>query len=106
MKRNRIAGGERLALIRQAAKLYGDFSGHESEIVGRVRAPKIPPVLVKVGQIDFIGYRTVRDGRKEKYIHKFAKGAKPMFCVSADGKQIFLLGGNYSFTEQGIVDKT
>jgi hypothetical protein len=106
MKRNRVAGGERLAMLKQAARLYGDFSGHEAEIVGRVKAPKIPRVLVKIGQIDGILYRTVRDGKKEKYIHKFAKGAKPTFCVSSDGKQIFLLGGRYRFTEQGIIDET
>jgi hypothetical protein len=106
MSKNRVAGGERLELLKQAAKLYGDFSGHEAEIVGRAKAPKIPRVLVKIGEIDFIGYRTVRDGRKEKYIHKFKGSAKPMFCVSPDGKQIFLLGGRYNFTEQGIVDKT
>ena len=27
-----------------------------------------------------------------------------MFIVSPDGKQLFLIGGNYTFTERGIVD--
>jgi len=106
MRKNHVAGGERLALLKQGAKLYTDFSGHEAEVVGKVKAPPMPKVLVEIGLIDFIGYRTVRDGRKEKYIHKFKGSAKPGFYVTPDGKQIVLIGGKYTFTEQGIEDRT
>lgn len=107
LKRNpAIAGGERLELLKKGARLFEEFSGHDAEVIGRVKAPTIPRVLVQIGKIDFIGYRTMRDGEREKYIHKFKGAAKPLFCVTPDGKQIFLIGGSYEFTEQGIIDKT
>jgi hypothetical protein len=54
--------------------------------------------------VDGILYSTVRDGVLEKYIHKFRKADRPLFVVSPDGKQLFLVDGNYTFTERGIVD--
>jgi len=96
----------RLEFIRRGAKLYEDFSGHKAEIVGRTRKPKIPDVLVNVGIIDFIGYTTVRDGERQEFIHKFKAAAKPLFCVTPDGRHIYLLEGRYDFTEAGIVDKS
>jgi hypothetical protein len=96
----------RLEFVRRGAKLYEDFSGHKARIVGKLKKPKIPDVLVNVGLVDFIGYTTVQDGRKEKYIHKFKPRAKPLFCVTPNGDYIYLLEGKYEFTEQGIVDRT
>lgn len=92
--------------VRKAARLYERFSGHEAEEIGRVKIPALPAVGVAIGDIDGVLYTTVRDGREEKYIHKFAKKDKPLFVVSPDGKQLFLVGGRYTFTERGIVDKS
>jgi hypothetical protein len=92
--------------LRNAAKLYGDFTGHEAELVDTIDKPVLPDVMLVIGDLDFIGYTTVRDGETEKYIHKFQKKCRPLFMVSHDGKQLFLLGGSYDFTELGIVDKT
>jgi len=92
--------------IDQAADLYERFSGHDPEEIGRVHIPDYPKVGVAIGDVDGILYTTVRDGVEEKYIHKFHKRDKPMFVVSPDGKSLFLLGGNYTFTERGIVDKS
>lgn len=91
-------------LVDQAADLYERFSGHDPEEIGRVRVPTIPRVGVAIGEVDGILYSTVRDGKFEKYIHKFHKKDRPLFVVSPDGKQLFLIGGNYTFTERGIVD--
>lgn len=88
----------------QAADLYERFSGHEPEAIGRVRVPPTPRVGVAIGEVDGILYSTVRDGVLEKYIHKFRKSDRPLFVVSPDGKQLFLIGGAYTFTERGIVD--
>lgn len=96
----------RSAQVRRAANLYERFSGHEAEEAGRVKVPPVPPVGVAIGVVDFIGYTTVRDGVTEKYIHKFKPADKPLFVVSPDGKQIYLVGGGYDFTERGIVDHT
>lgn len=92
--------------IRDAAALYADFSGHEPEIVGELDKPVIPDVLIGIGEIDGIMYSTIRDGVLEKYIHRFNKKSRPLFAVSPDGKQLFMLGGAYNFTERGIVDET
>jgi hypothetical protein len=92
--------------LRDAGQLYSDFTGHEAEVIDELDKPEYPDVLLCVGDIDFIGYTTVRDGVTEKYIHKFKKNCRPLFTVSPDGTQIFLLGGSYDFTERGIVDKT
>ena len=91
-------------LVDQAADLYERFFGHDPEEIGRVTVPTIPRVGVAIGEVDGILYSTVRDGKFEKYIHKFHKKDRPLFVVSPDGKQLFLIGGNYTFTERGIVD--
>lgn len=49
-------------------------------------------------------YTTVRDGKKERYIHNFKKSARPNLVASHDGAKIALIGGNYRFTDRGIVD--
>lgn len=93
-------------LVNQAADLYERFSGHDPEEIGTVTIPDLPPVGVAIGEVDGILYTTVRDGVKEKYIHKFHAKDKPLFVVSPDGKSLFLVGGNYTFTERGIVDRS
>ena len=90
--------------ISRAADLYERFSGHEAEAIGKVRVNPMPKVGVAIGEVDGILYTTVRDGVLEKYIHKFRKADKPLFVVSPDGKSLHLVGGNYTFTERGIVD--
>ncbi len=90
--------------IRRAADLYERFSGHEAEIAGRIEVPEIPRVGVCVGEVDGILYTTVRDGVTEKYIHKFKAADRPLFVVAPDGRQLYLVGGGYDFTERGIVD--
>jgi len=92
--------------ISRAADLYERFSGHEAEAIGKVRVNPMPKVGVAIGEVDGILYTTVRDGVLEKYIHKFRRVDKPLFVVSPDGKQLFLVGGNYTFTERGIVDES
>jgi len=96
----------RNAAIKRGASLYERFTGHEAEIVGRVKVPSTPKVGVIIGDVDFIGYTTIRDGRVEKYIHRFAKSDCPALVVAPDGRSIHLIGGRYTFTERGIVDKS
>lgn len=92
--------------VRRAADLYERFSGHEAEEIGRIKVKPMPKVGVAIGECDGILYTTMRDGKVEKYIHKFNRADKPVFVVSEDGKQLFLIGGRYTFTERGIVDKS
>lgn len=91
--------------LRNASKLYEDFSGHEAEIVKRLPKPEIPDVMALIGRVDGLLYTTVRDGKTERYIHEFKGKSRPQFAVSHDGTQLYLLGGAYDFTERGIVDR-
>jgi hypothetical protein len=93
-------------LIRKASALYEKFSGHTATEGARIKIPKMPAVAVCIGDIDGILYTTVRDGVVERYIHKFRAKDKPLFAVSPDGKQLFMIGGNYNFTERGIIDES
>lgn len=92
--------------IKDAKRLYERFTGHEGEVVATVDKQLMPDVLMVIGELDFVGYTTVRDGNTESYIHKFKKKSRPLLCSSPDGKQLYMLGGAYDFTERGIVDKT
>lgn len=65
----------------------------------------IPDVALKIGHCDGVLYTTVRDGKTEKYIHKFRKSSRPLLAATFDGNQLVLLGGAYQFTDRGIVDK-
>ena len=92
--------------IEQARDLYERFSGHNAVELGSVKIPPLPAVGVAIGEVDGILYSTIRDGVLEKYIHRFRKSDRPLFVVSPDGKVLYLLGGNYNFTERGIVDES
>lgn len=92
--------------VQRAADLYERFSGHEADEYARVTVPRPCKTAVAIGDVDGILYTTVRDGVVEKYIHKFHRNDRPIFAVSPDGKQILFVGGNYDFTERGIVDKS
>jgi len=92
--------------IERAADLYERFTGHDALELGRVKVPAMPAVGVAIGEVDGILYSTIRDGVLEKYIHKFRKSDRPLFVVSPDGKVLYLLGGDYNFTERGIVDES
>lgn len=91
--------------LEQAMDLYQRFSGHEPEVVGRTKRPKIPNVGIVIGEMDGVTYETVRDGEKLQYFHRFNKKSRPLLVSSFDGKQLFIVGGRYDFTEDGIVDK-
>lgn len=90
--------------LHKGAALYEDFTGHDAEEMGMFDLGPIPKVAVVVGELEAVIYNTVRDGKHERYIHKFKARARPMFAVSPDGRQLLLLGGDYDFTERGIVD--
>ena len=91
--------------LRRAAALYEDFSGHDADEIERVKKPDIPDVLTVIGSLEGVIYTTTRDGKPEKYIHRFKRGSQGLLCVGPDGDQLFIIGGKYLFTDRGIVDK-
>jgi len=69
-----------------------------------VHIPDTPTVAAPIGSLDAVMYTTIRDGKVEKYIHRFAKSDRPLLAVTPDGRQLLIVGGLYRFTEAGIVD--
>lgn len=89
--------------LQAAAELYEDFTGHKADHYDEYNV-EWPHVGLKIGKCDGVLYETVRDGITEHYIHKFKKSARPVLAASHDGKALALIGGNFAFTERGIVD--
>lgn len=90
--------------LQQAGKLLQEFSGHEPTEVLRVSERPMRKGLV-IGQLDGVLYTTVRDGKTERYIHKFRKQSRPLLTARADGKQLGIVGGRFQMTEAGIEDR-
>jgi hypothetical protein len=88
----------------KAALLFERFTGHDTTKPQVINVDPLPSAVAVIGECDGILYTTVRDGRKERYIHEFKAKDKPLLCISPDGRQILLIGGAYIFTERGIVD--
>lgn len=91
--------------IKRAIQIFKDFRGDDPDYVDTIHVEDYSVAMV-IGTLDAVMYTTVRDGKKEQYIHQFKARARPLLCTSYDGKQLLLIGGHYNFTERGIVDKS
>jgi hypothetical protein len=91
--------------LKRAMTLYESFRGRTPRRLNVVEID-IPEVTLVIGHLESVDYRTTHGERKKLtlYRHDFAPGSRPLLAVSPDGKQLFLLGGRYQFTERGIVD--
>lgn len=90
--------------IKQAARLFTDFTGMEGEVVQQVELPPQDDVMVIVGICEAIAYQATRDGEIASYQHEFSPSARPALAVSHDGRRLYLLAGAYRFTAHGIED--
>jgi len=93
----------RHAKVKKAIDLYQRFRGTDPEFVDEYVLPSVD-VAMQIGRCDGILYTTIRDGKKESYIHEFTGASCPILAASWDGKQIILIDGKYNFTEEGIKD--
>jgi len=89
--------------VRQAEKLFADFTGHDVEEHVTVKVPRMTTGLA-IGDVTGILYETIRDNKREHYIHEFKKNSRPLLVSSHDGNQLAMLGGAYQFTDRGIED--
>jgi len=96
--------GSKRRKVRAAAKLYEDFTGHEPQYVEKVSI-ELPEVVMLVGELDAVLYSVVRDGKLEHYKHTFRKSSRPLLCSNETGSALYIVGGRYSMTDRGIVDK-
>lgn len=92
------------ARLNSAVTLFESFTGHDPEYIDTVQYPRYD-TLLKIGELDGVLYTTVRDGKTESYIHRFKKKSRPQLASSFDGLQLYVLGGGYTFTDRGIVDR-
>lgn len=90
--------------IRQAVALYESFRERKPKKIGRVSL-LVPKAVACIGYVEGIDYRTTHGSEPVAYHHSFAAGSRPLFAVSADGRQLILIGGRFKFTERGIVDR-
>lgn len=88
----------------QALDLYNSFRETDARKINSVRLV-VPGLVVAVGHVEYVGYRTSHNFKTTLYRHDFAPGSRPLLCASPNGKQLFLLGGRYDFTGRGIVDR-
>lgn len=89
--------------VQQAVKLFEDFTGHQADSYEPVKMPRVD-VAMLIGEVEQIAYNTVRDGKKERYLHKFKASARPKLAASHDGKTLLIIEGDFEFTERGITD--
>ena len=87
--------------INAAVELFKNFTGENPEYIDTVDLP-VDSVAMAIGHCDAVMYETIREGKTEKYLHKFKKGARPVLAVSSEGTQLYILGGKYVFTDRGI----
>lgn len=90
--------------VAQAISLFRRFRGEDPDYITKLSLPTTD-VAMLIGKCDGILYTTSRNGKTEKYIHTFTGKSRPLLVSSWDGKQLYLLGGAYNFTEEGIVDR-
>jgi len=88
---------------RRAAKLYEEFTGHPAD---REMVTDISDLgaVARIGKCRAIGYETVRDGKKELYMHEFSTRSAPVLSVSGDGLTAVLSNGRFQFTDSGFND--
>ena len=90
--------------LRQAVTLYESFREKKPRRLSVVNVD-VPEIVACIGHVEAIDYRTTHGKTLALYRHKFNAGSRPLLCVSADGRQLLLLGGRFKFTERGIVDR-
>lgn len=91
--------------IAKGMDLFRRFTGHEPRHIDTMPKPTIPNVGIVIGPLTGVSYKATRDGITEEYYHKFNAASRPLLVSSFDGKSIYILGGEYDFTEDGIVDR-
>ncbi len=91
--------------VHLAAALYEKFHGEPPKFLQKVTIRPRSKVLLRIGKCVGVLYEAIRDGERARYIHKFTGNSCPILASSADGSQLELVGGNYNFTAEGIVDR-
>lgn len=90
-----------LATARRTFKRWHLFEPAE---LTRIAARSIPRVLVKLGELPTIFYRSNKwEGRQVDYRHA-TKRPFPWLCTGPDGRGLYIIGGRTRVTARGLVD--
>lgn len=91
--------------LRSAATLYEKFHGEDPRFVTAVKLRAQDKILLQIGKLVGVMYEARRDGVTKKFLHQFTGASRPVLASSHDGRQLYVVGGNYDFTEDGITDR-
>jgi hypothetical protein len=85
-----------------ACALHQRFFGRAPDRIERARLEAAPPrrVLVELGELRALVYRAPRNGRRRNYVHFFEQ--PPRLLADAQGRRLFIDGGSFRVTRQGI----
>jgi len=83
--------------ILQAARRFSAFHNNDPE---NVSVEKISAVGFLLGNIEEITYSVIEDGAIVHYHHVY--DTPPALAISHDGKNAFILGGEWTFTNRGF----
>jgi len=89
--------------ISQGETLYQAFNGFKPSRVEKVRHSRmIPPVVVELGELVGLIYRSDKrqPGQALTYIHRMED--PPRLVSNIEGTQLYVVGGSYRVTPQGI----
>jgi len=88
--------------LARAQRLYETFYGCEPRRTRRERVDRIvPSVLVDLGSLRGLIYsKRSGDGPMRTFIHFMEE--PPRLMCDADGRRLFVVGGNYRITRRGI----
>jgi hypothetical protein len=101
---NRVSyGGAKAPDLTSAIRLYQGFTGKAPRTLKKIGIPSLPRAGLTIGKIFGIMYTV--DATGERFHHEFKGKARPHLVVSSDGRQVFLSGGSYTFTQRGFVDR-
>lgn len=86
-----------------ASRLYEAFHRFAPDNVVRRRCEReMPKLLVQLGELRALVYRSDRGrrGRPRTFIHFF--DAPPQLTCGVDGRRLYIIGGRYRITRRGI----
>lgn len=63
----------------------------------------MPAVVVDLGELVGVIYRSAGPGRPRTYIHFMRR--PPRLVTDIDGRQLYIVGGGYRVTRHGIEDR-
>lgn len=104
-RKNPIHTGAVRRQLANSVALYRKFREADPKFIDSVRLANPPKVAMHIGKLDGVLYTTTHGGKKVSYIHRFTGASKPDLVTDGNGKRLYIVGGRYDFTQDGIVDR-